>query len=711
MSRHPRFRVAAAALAALTLTSLALTASASAPSPPATRRGDVKEVLHGVEIVDHYRWLEDKNAPETRAWIDAQNAYTASMLGPVPGRAQVHARLEQLLKVDAESVPLERGGRTFFSKRLADQDLFVLVMRQGEGGPDEVLVDPHPLSPDHTVSVSMLDVSDDGTLLAYGTRQGGEDETTVTLLDLATRKELPDRLPKARYFGISITPDKSGIYYSRFGSAGARVYYHRMGSDPAADTLLFGEGYGPDKIVVSSLSEDGHWLLIAVYYGSATDQSEIYVQDAAAHGPITPIVNDVKAYFRPDIGGDHLYLQTNWNAPNGRILDVDLLHPARDRWKELVAELKDAVIEDISLAGGRLCVNYLKNVASSVEVFDASGKSERTIAFPTLGSVGAIRGRWGSPEAYFSYTSFTVPSIIYRYGVATGDQREWWKASVPIGGDPIEVRQVWYASKDGTRIPMFLVYRAGLRLDGSHPTYLTGYGGFTVSETPAYSARAALWIEKGGVFALPNLRGGGEFGEAWHHAGMLEKKQNVFDDFIAAGEWLVKNRYTRPEKLAIAGGSNGGLLVGAALTQRPDLFCAVVCSVPLLDMLRYQQFLVARFWVPEYGSSEDARQFKTLYAYSPYQHVKPGVSYPAVLFVTGDSDTRVDPLHARKMTALLQASTGSDHPILLHYDTKLGHAGGKPVSKQIDDTTDELMFLFWQLGVSAAPSAAVPGTN
>ena len=482
-----------------------------------------------------------------------------------------------------------------------------------------------------------------------------------------------------------------------------------MGSDPATDPLLFGDGYGPGKIIASKLSEDGRHLLITVYYGSATDRSEVYVQDVVTGGPFVPIVNDVEAYFDPDIAGDRVYLQTNWKASNNRILEVDLAHPSRDRWREVVPE-GEAAIESFSLAGGKIFVNALQNVTSTVRVYDTRGKLERTIEFASPGSVSGLRGRWSGAEAFFSYSSFAVPTTIYRYGIAGGERREWWKPDVPIAADQIEVRQVWYSSKDGTRIPMFVAHRKGLKLDGTNPTLLTGYGGFTISETPSYRPLAVLWVERGGVYALPNLRGGGEFGEAWHRAGMLDKKQNVFDDFEAAADWLVKNRYTGPDRLAISGGSNGGLLVGAALTQRPEKFRAVVCSVPLLDMLRYHQFLVARFWVPEYGSSENPDQFRVLHAYSPYHHVKKGVNYPAVLLVTGDSDTRVDPLHARKMTALLQASTGSDRPILLHYDTKLGHAGGKPVSKQIDDLTVELTFLFWQLGVGA-PEPALTGTR
>jgi prolyl oligopeptidase len=572
-----------------------------------------------------------------------------------------------------------------------------------------VLVDPHPLSPDHTISVGILDVSEDGTLLAYGTRKGGEDEVAVTILDVTTMKEMSDRLPRARYFGISIKPDRSGFFYSRFNAEGSRILYHRMGADPATDELLFGQGYGPEKIIASDLSEDGRHLLIAVYYGSATERSEVYVKDVTAGGPVVPIVNDVPAYFAPAMAGGRVYLQTNWKASNWRILEVDLANPARDRWKEIVPET-DSVIDDFAAAGGKIVVNALKNVVSSVRVYGTDGKLERTLDFPTLGTVSQVRGRWTGDEVFYTFSSFLVPNSIQRYSASSGERKDWWKPDVPVKAEGAEVKQVWFKSKDGTRIPMFLVHKKGLKLDGTNPCYLTGYGGFTLSETPAYKPFAALWVERGGVYALPNLRGGGEFGEAWHRSGMLDKKQNVFDDFLAAAEWLKANKYTSTEKLAIGGGSNGGLLVGAAFTQQPDKFGAVICSVPLLDMLRYHRFLVARFWVPEYGSSENPEQFKFLHAYSPYHQVKPGVKYPAILFVTGDSDTRVDPLHARKMTALMQAATGSGKPILLHYDTKLGHAGGKPVSKQIDDLTVDLTFLYWQLGVGST-EPALTGTG
>ncbi|MDT5123855.1 MAG: prolyl oligopeptidase [Acidobacteriota bacterium] len=669
----------------------------SIPAPPKTRTDNVTETINGVTITDPYRWLEDQNSPETRAWIDAQNKYTQSVIGALAGRDRISHRLEELLKIDVISTPTARGGRYFFSKRRADQNQFVLYVR--ENGKDEVLVDPNAMSKDQTTSVSLFDVSEDGKLICYGIREGGADETTGVLLDVETRKELPDRFPKARYFGISIKPDKSGLYYTRYDNAtGSHVFYHAMGTDVAQDAEIFGKGYTPTEIISPEVSRDGRYLTIFVNHGSAGKKVEVYAQDLEKKGPITPIVNDLDATFGGTVEGDHLYMETNWQAPNRRIIDVDLKNPARAHWRTVVPEAS-SVIENFRLAGGKVFVNYLENVSTHVKVFEPSGKQVREISFPTLGTASNMSGEWDQDEAFYSFSSFAQPTTIYRYHISTGKQEVWARINVPVKSDEIEVKQIWYESKDKTKIPMFLVYQKGTKLDGTHPTLLTGYGGFNLSETPGFSARAAFWVENGGVFALPNLRGGGEFGEKWHQAGMLEKKQNVFDDFISAAEWLIRNKYTSTSKLAISGGSNGGLLVGAALTQRPDLFQAVVVSYPLLDMVRYQKFLVARFWVPEYGSSEDPEQFKYIYAYSPYQHVTQGTKYPAVLLISGDSDTRVAPLHARKMTALLQAMTGSDKPVFLHYDTKAGHSGGLPVSKQIQDLTDEFSFLFWQLGI------------
>ena len=709
MSKSSLFaRVFALAFVGASLAGQSLSAPAIEARPPATRSEEVKDAYGATTVADPYRWLEDQKSPETRAWIDEQNKYSESFLRAFPRRDAIKKRITELLKIETIGVPQEHGGRYFFTKRLADQDLPVLYVRKGRDGKDEVLLDPHPLSPDHTTSISLLDVTEDGNLIAYGTRQGGEDELTVRFLDVNTRKELPDVLPRARYQGVVLQNDHSGVFFSRQEKEGPRVFHHLLGSGPEKDEKLFGDGYGPEKGLGVGLSDDNRWLLMVVSHGSAATKTEVYVRDLAAGGPVVPIVNDIEARFSPDIAGDTLYLQTNWQAANGRVLAVDLKNPARDTWKEVIPAGKSA-IQGVSTVGGRLFVRYLEDVLPHIRIFDPQGKPQGEIPLPSVGSAGGLRGEWGKNEAFFTFTSFVTPSTIYRYDVARGTREIWAKEKVPIASDRFVVEQVRYASKDGTQIPMFLVHRRDLKRDGSNPTLLTGYGGFNISETPTFSARAALWVENGGVYALPNLRGGVEFGEDWHKAGMLAKKQNVFDDFIGAAEWLIKNGYTSSTRLAISGGSNGGLLVGAALTQRPELYAAVVCSYPLLDMVRYHKFLVAGYWVPEYGSADNLEQFPFLYAYSPYHHVKAGGKYPAVLFITGDSDTRVAPLHARKMAALLQASTASDWPVILHYDTKAGHSGGAtPVSKRIEELTDELSFLFAETGGKLQPAAAKP---
>jgi prolyl oligopeptidase len=671
--------------------------------PPVTRRDDVKETIHGVVVEDPYRWLEDQNSPETREWIDAENRYTQSLIGNLPTRPYIAERLGQLLKVDNYKEAFERNGRYFYAERKADQEQFVLLMRKSAAAAPEVLVDPHPLSPDHSTSVSFADVSEDGALLAYEIRKGGADETEMHFLDVHTRKELPDHLPPARYFDVQIVPDKSGFYYDLMTEAGPRVRWHKFGTDVKDDVDVFGKGYGPEKIIISQLSEDGRWLLSTVLYGSSADKTEVFYLDRQINGEMQPLIHEIDARFFVSIGGDHVFAHTNWRAPNGRVLDIDLKHPQRAGWFQIIPEQHDAVIERVNVAGGKIAVTYLKNVTSQIKFFTTNGQAAGEVTFPAMGTVAEFSGRWLGKEAFFDFSSFHIPKTIYRYNTTTKTKNVFAQVHAPVNPSEFELKQVWYESKDKTRVPMFVLAKKGLKLDGASPTYLTAYGGFTVSMTPQFSATAVLWAENGGIYALPNLRGGGEFGENWHKAGMLEKKQNVFDDFIAAAHYLIDNKYTSPQKLAIAGGSNGGLLVGAALTQQPDLYRAVVCKYPLLDMIRYQDFLVAKFWVPEYGSSENAEQFQYLMKYSPYQNVHKDTKYPAVLFITGDSDTRVAPLHARKMAALLQWAQGGNDPILLHYDTKAGHSEGRSATKLIEDATDEIGFLWWQLGVTPQP--------
>lgn len=673
--------------------------NSAAPAPPTARVDHVQEIMHGVTITDPYRWLEDQDSPETHTWIKEENSYTHALLDRSPGRDKLQQRFTQLMKVESIRLPIERNGRYVYRKRLAEQEQYVIYMRQGASGKEEALIDPNPMSPDHSTNVEIFDVSEDGKVMAYAIRQGGKDETEIRLYDIDGRRDLPKRLAAALYFDVSFLPDRSGFYYSMMADDGPRVRFHKVGTDAMQDTDVFGKGYGKDKIIVGDVSEDGRHLVVQVLYGSAADKVEIWLQDLTRHGSLEPVIKDIDARFFAFAGGDHLFLQTNWDAPHGKVLAVDFNKPQRGNWREVVPEGPDA-IDSVTVASGKILVTYVHNATSQVKVFDADGKPAGELKFPTLGSATEISGRWQGKEAFVYFSSFTFPPTIYRYEPGTSNQLMWAQVKVPVESKEFEVNQVWYASKDGTRVPMFLVYKKGIRLDGSNPALLTGYGGFTVSMTPDFRPAAIAWAERGGVFAQANLRGGGEFGEQWHRAGMMDKKQNVFDDFIAAAQWLINNKYTKPERLAISGGSNGGLLVGTAMTQHPELFRAVVCSHPLLDMLRYQKFMEAQFWVSEYGSAENADQFKYLYAYSPYQHVIKGAKYPAVLFMTGDADTRVAPLHARKMAALMQTVATPDRPVLLRYETVAGHSSGRSVTQAIGDATDEYAFLFWQLGIT-----------
>ena len=680
------------------------TKTSNIPAPPETRRDDVKDVIHGVTVEDPYRWLEDQNSPETRAWIEAQNKYTMSLIGDLPSRAYLRKHLGDLLKVDATKVPQERGGRYFYLHRGADQDQYVLYLRTATGKP-KVLVDPHPLSPDHSTSVTISDISEDGALLAYGIRKGGADEEEIHFLNVDTGKELADVMPPARYFNISVVPEKTGFYYDLMTKDGPRLRWHKFGDALEKDTELFGKDLGPQMITVSFLNHTGQYLFTEVIYGSSADKTEVYYLDRkAGETQLKPLIKaqegqnmDARFYVIP--AGDHLVVHTNWRAPNGRVLLIDLNHPVRAHWEQIINEQPDAVIDNVSVTGGKIAVLYLKNVTSQIKFFTMDGRPAGEVTFPTLGTATDFHGRWNSPLAFFAFSSFHVPQTIYKYHAKNGTKSVFDRTKAPVNSAEFDLKQVWYESKDKTKVPMFILMKKGQKLDGRTPTLLTAYGGFNVSRTPEFSSTAVTWVQNGGIFALANLRGGGEFGEAWHIAGMKEKKQNVFDDFIAAAHYLIDNKYTDSAHLSASGGSNGGLLMGAMMTQVPELFRALVCSYPLLDMIRYQDFLVARFWVPEYGSSEDAEQFKYILKYSPYQNVHKGTDYPSVLFVTGDADTRVAPLHARKMTAMMQWAQGnSERPILLHYDTKAGHSEGRSVTKFVEDYTDQISYLWWQLG-------------
>ncbi|UCD64032.1 MAG: S9 family peptidase [Candidatus Zixiibacteriota bacterium] len=701
MRQHLRTRwFAVAATIAILFIPFAVAAAESVPAPPETTPKPVVDTLHGVAIEDPYRWLEDQNGPETRAWIEAQNKYTESFFAHFPNSEATEKRLEELLRIDDISTPLQCGGRYFLMKRNADQEQYVICMREGLDGPDKVLVDPASICPDLTCSVGMYDVTDDGKLLAYSVRQGGEDQVEIHFLNVDSGEELGDVLVRGLYFGLSITADKSGMYYVLTDSTGGRLYHHRFGDDFANDPMLFGEGYGPSEIISAGLSEDRRYLQITVYYGAGAKKSDVFVKNVAEDGPIEPVITGLNALSWGQICGDEMYVMTNHEAPNWRILVYDLASASLENSREIIPTSDKVVMEFFSTVGGRLYVNCLEDVTSHVKIFEPDGTYIGELDLPSLGSVSYVSGRWDGKEAFYGFSSFHVPPTVYRHDLESDTREVFEKPSIPIDADNLTLKQVWYESKDGTKVPMFVLHRKDLVLDGSNHTYLTGYGGFNSAYTPYFSQILAFWAETGGVVAVPNLRGGGEFGEAWHEAGMLENKQNVFDDFVAAAEWLIENRYTSPAKLAIRGGSNGGLLVGAVMNQRPELFGAVICTYPLLDMLRYHDLLMGPYWIGEYGSADDPEQFEYIYKYSPYHNVNKTADYPAVMFVTGDSDTRVDPMHARKMTALLQTAVGTDSPVLLYYDTKAGHSGGTPMTKRIKDNAVQLGFLFWQLGVS-----------
>jgi prolyl oligopeptidase len=621
------------------------------------------------------------------------------LLDSFAGREAIRKRLSALERYDDEGTPFERGGRRFFRSHRANDDLWTLDVTLRERR--DVLLDPHPLSPDHTTDIDLEDISEDGTRIVYTIRRGGEDESELRVRDVDTHADLPDRMPRALYRGVSLRPDGKGFFYAlQDRSQGTRVRYHVIGQPISEDREIFGAGYGPHDWVWGGFSENGRYAVYSVSFGLA--RNDLFVQTPPLVGPIRPVVQGLHAHVWAGFAGDRIIADTDVDAPNGRIVEIDPAHPAPEHWRTIVPEGRDA-IDAFALAGGRVVVQYLHDVVSHLTVFGLDGQSLGEIPLPGLGTVRALRGEWKSDALYIGYSSFTTPRVTLRASVARRTANAIFRATVPFDADAIAVNQVFATSKDGTLVPMFVMQKKGSPADGARPTLLHGYGGFDISEKPAFSAFAAWFVEQGGVYASANLRGGSEYGEAWHRAGMLDKKQNVFDDFIAAAEWLVANKVTSSARLAIQGGSNGGLLVGAAMTQRPDLFRAVLCEYPDLDMIGYYRFMNNNPpALLEYGDASKPDEFKFLLAYSPYQKVAQGTRYPAILLRTGDMDTRVPPLQARKMTARLQAASSVDRPVVLLYDGQSGHAGGEPLGKGIEDATLELSFLASQLGMTVA---------
>jgi prolyl oligopeptidase len=701
------------------------TPAAAPGAPPKAEAKPIVDLYHGTKVVDNYRWLENGNSPETQKWVADEMAYTRALLDPLPGRDAIHKRLTELLSIGSITAPLIAGKHYFYTKREGMQNQPVFYVRDGLNGPDRVLVDANQLAADGTIAPDWFQPSDNGKYVAYGTSQSGSEMSTLHIVETKSGTILPDTIERTRAASIAWLHDNSGFYYTRYPKKGdvpageemynRRVYFHYLGTDPETDDLIFGEGRDPEDWPSVFLSNDGRWLLIHVSQGWT--KSELFLMDTHGKNPPSRLTTGKDFNYGAEVFDGKVYITTNEDAPRYRLFVTDAGNFDREAWKEIIPQ-SDAVLQNVSVYGGKLFAQYEQNATSRLEVFSLDGKRLSGIPLPAIGTVFGTGGRWNRDEVFLGFHSFTVPPSIYRLDLtllhveingrydttAFAPLSLWSKVDAPsIDPYAYEVAQEWYKSKDGTRVPMFIVHKKGLEKNGKNPTLLTAYGGFNISLTPSFSRTAYLWMEHGGIFAVANLRGGAEFGEDWHRAGMLEKKQNVFDDMIAAAEHLISEKYTDKNHLAIQGGSNGGLLMGAMMTQRPDLFRAVVCQVPLLDMLRYQNFQIAKLWIPEYGTADNAEQFKWLYAYSPYQHVKAGVEYPAILFMTGDFDTRVDPMHAKKMAALMQAEakngSSKTRPILLRIESKAGHGAGKPVTKQIEEFTDVYSFLLWQLGM------------
>ncbi|MGA7754563.1 MAG: prolyl oligopeptidase family serine peptidase [Candidatus Sulfotelmatobacter sp.] len=679
--------------------------------PPLAEAKPVADTFHGTRVVDSYRWLEKSDSPATQKWVADEMEYTRALLNPLPGREAIHKRLTELLSIGNVTPPAIAGRHYFYTKREGMQNQPVLYVRDGLDGADRALVDANQLAADGTIALDWFQPSDNGKYVAYGISQSGSEMSTLHVIETKTGTILPDTIERTRAASIAWLHDNSGFYYTRYPKPGdvppgqemynRHVFFHLLGSPVDTDDPIFGEGRDPEDWPSVSLSNDGRWLLITVSQGWT--KSELYLQDLKSEKPSSRLTTGKDFLYNADVYNGKVYITTNEDAPRYRVFVTDAGNFDREAWKEIIPQ-SDAVLQGAAVFGGKLFAQYEQNASSQLKIFDLDGKKLSDLALPTIGTVFATGGKWNHDEMFYGFQSFTFAPSIYRYDLKDGSTSLWTKVEAPsIDPSVYEVAQEWFKSKDGTRVPMFVVHKKGLQKSGKNPALLTAYGGFNVSLTPSFSRTAYLWMEHGGVFAVANLRGGAEFGEDWHRAGMLDKKQNVFDDMIAAAEHLISEKYTDKNHLAIQGGSNGGLLMGAMITQRPDLFRAVVCQVPLLDMLHYQDFQIAKLWIPEYGSSENPEQFKWLYAYSPYHHVKAGAEYPAILFMTADSDTRVDPMHAKKMAALMQAEarngSSKTRPILLRIESKAGHGAGKPVTKQIEEFTDVYSFLFWQLGV------------
>jgi len=692
----------------------AQSAAAAAPAPPPTRASEQVDDYHGRQVADPFRWLEDTDAPETAAWVSAQNAVTFAYLAAIPEREAIRKRLTQLWNYERYSTPFRRAGRYFYFRNDGLQSQSVLYTQPALDAPPAVLLDPNTMSADGTVALSMTAVSHDGRYLAYGTSASGSDWQEFRVRAVADGEDLDDHLRWIKFSGASWTRDGKGFFYSRYpeprnaalteSNRNQTLYYHRIGTPQSEDVLAFAQPDRPERGVGAQVTDDGRYAILGIWQGSAT-KNGLYVMDLAdsakprVGAPVVRLLDGFDAQYS-FLGNDGpvLYVQTDLDAPRGRIVAIDLRRPDRSAWREIVPEGKD-VITSAGIIANTLVLEYLHDARSVLQLVRLDGTPLREIPLPSVGTVGSISGERTDREMFYSFTSYLFPTTIYRYDFASAAATVFRAPKIDFDTGPYLTEQVFFRSRDGTRVPMFITRRRDLERDGSAPTYLTAYGGFNISTPPAFSVSNLVWLEMGGILAMPNLRGGGEYGEEWHQAGMLGRKQNVFDDFIAAAEYLIAEGYTSPAKLAIAGGSNGGLLVGAAMTQRPELFGAALPAVGVMDMLRYHKFTIGWAWVPEYGSADSAAQFEYLMRYSPLHNLKPGTDYPATMVTTADHDDRVVPGHSFKFAAALQAANAGRRPALIRIESKAGHGAGKPTAKIIEEQADRWAFLSRNLGM------------
>lgn len=672
-------------------------------SPPCTPIEPNTEVFHGVAVTDPYRWLEDQDSDRTRHWIEEQSNYARAVLDAIPIRGEVRRRVAELLAVEMIGPPYQIGDRYFFVKRVEQQNQPVICMRQGRHGEDHILVDPNVYWADGRMSVHIVSVSSDGKLLAYGVRHGAEDYQIVKILDVTTRKTLPDDLPRGSLGSFIFAADSRSYYYVHEvtgtpNSHRCAAYKHVLGTDPKEDRELFCVGEYPYMKLGMRFSDDRRYVGYIVLRSDTTNRIDLYVQDLFENSLPRLIAEGMEEPFYPWFAKNQLLVVTKFEATNRKIIAIDLASPQRTNWRDVIPE-STAPITQFAVRNGFIFVSYVEDISTRTDIFDLTGRKHGSIPYPGKGSASLITNTINNDELFYTFSSFIHPDTVFSYRTNTGEQAIWSERKVASDPSFVEINQVQYQSKDGTFVPMSLIGRRGLSKNKSTPTILTGYGGFGKCLTPQFSAFATFLVEKGCLFAVANVRGGSELGARWHQEGKRQKRQNAFDDFIAAAEWLIDTGFTVPEKLAAVGGSNGGLLVGAAVTQRPELFRAVVCMGPLLDMLSYHRFPITKSWIDEYGSPDDPEDFRCLYGYSPYHNVREGIEWPAVLLVSGDADTRCDPMHARKMTAKLQATTNSNKPILLEYRALRGHMPVLPLSDRIEGLTDRLAFICDQLGV------------